>query len=497
MSNLMADSGSSAVSNLDLANYTGKVVASKGQVTVDDGQSLNLGQSLGQGQLVQTGPDSVVIIRFPDGGMLVLGHQQSIELSPRLLAMIKEAKVEEGADEGVDFDRLQQGLEGGLSLEELLPAAASAGTAPTSAGVDSAVANGVRFVLTGDDTIPLAGFETTAPSTAAADSDEPSLPIDSAPEAADDFDSVKATGIATGNVVTGLDDGEQSDANELDGNADDSGINGYAQDGNVVVAVAVGDQPALENGGVGVQLVSDKGSLTLNADGSYVYVPNRDASGFDVFTYTIIDADDDTSSATLTINIDGIPLLDIDAPNSAGGDPSTWVNTVEEGGLPGGTGGSSSTDGSFRYLPGDGLPNISIGGVPVVVAGELQTDTIQGVYGTLVITSVTPTQINYTYTLDKSADHSDSPVNERFPITIVDDDDSDDDDISADLLIQIIDDKPIAEDDTDEIDASLVATGNVISGVDVPAGDSNSQDGEADAAGADGFDGPAVVGVVA
>ncbi|WP_299773183.1 retention module-containing protein, partial [uncultured Pseudoteredinibacter sp.] len=497
------DNSNTNQANTDLANSEqavsdrGTVVAIKG-VVLDAGAAVEMGQKIGLGDQLATQAGAAIVVKFPGGGLLVLGHNQSVDIDQRLLDLIRKNEVKDSVEEGIDFDRLQQGLEEGLSLEELLPATA-AGAAPTGGGTNgSSAGTGVRFIMTGDETIPLAGFETTPPSNAFQDSDTQVDPIDSAPEAVDDLDEVTSIGIATGNVVTGI-DVASGDENTLDGNADDSGINGFGDA--IVIGVEVGDTEVelIDNSGVGVELVSDKGTLTLNADGSYNYVPNRDASGTDVFTYTIIDSDDDTSFATLTINIDGIPLLEVTDP---GENPDgTLVNTVDEAGLPNGTDAGSGvevTTGVINYLPGDGPATVTIAGVEVIDSnGQVQGTTIQGTYGTLVITSVSATQITYTYTLTDAADHSAGPVNDVFPIQIIDSDGNAADDINGNLLINIIDDTPIAEDQEDAIDSSLVATGNVITGIDIPGGDSNTSDGEADIAGADGFGAPTVVGVVA
>lgn len=45
------------------------------------------------------------------------------------------------------------------------------------------------------------------------------------------------------------------------------------------------------------------GSLNIKADGSFTYKPDKDFSGSDTFTYTIIDIFDRTSSATVTITV--------------------------------------------------------------------------------------------------------------------------------------------------------------------------------------------------
>jgi hypothetical protein len=45
------------------------------------------------------------------------------------------------------------------------------------------------------------------------------------------------------------------------------------------------------------------GTLTVDANGGYVYTPNGSGSGTDSFTYTLTDADGDSDSATLAINV--------------------------------------------------------------------------------------------------------------------------------------------------------------------------------------------------
>jgi VCBS repeat-containing protein len=84
--------------------------------------------------------------------------------------------------------------------------------------------------------------------------------------------------------------------------------------------------------------ITDKGTLVLNADGSYTYTPKPNANGQDVFTYTVSDEPSrphihglqgllygggHTDTATLTINITPVN----DAP-IAGTDPGT--TTVDE-----------------------------------------------------------------------------------------------------------------------------------------------------------------------
>ena len=91
---------------------------------------------------------------------------------------------------------------------------------------------------------------------------------------------------------------------------------------------------------------------------------------------------------------------------------------------------------------------------------------IEGDYGTLVIDSVVDGVISYTYTLNDNIDHSDGdPDSDSFGVQVVDSDGNDTDDISDTLEIAIVNDAPIAEDDTDSITEDDTSTdGNVILG---------------------------------
>ncbi|MGJ7462823.1 Ig-like domain-containing protein, partial [Halomonas sp. MA07-2] len=81
---------------------------------------------------------------------------------------------------------------------------------------------------------------------------------------------------------------------------DQLGADSRADDG-AVVGVALGDSDGGEvTGNVGSAIEGNYGTLTLNADGSFTYVANPDATGSDVFTYTLEDGDGDRATATLT-----------------------------------------------------------------------------------------------------------------------------------------------------------------------------------------------------
>lgn len=111
--------------------------------------------------------------------------------------------------------------------------------------------------------------------------------VDDIPEAFSDERSIAETGTAIeGNVLTGEADGDVADV---------SGYDGWS---NSPVSL-IGDG----NGTYGI--------LVLNPDGSYTYTRNNTGvpheGGQDVFTYQVIDADGDTHTATLTVNLVNTP----------------------------------------------------------------------------------------------------------------------------------------------------------------------------------------------
>jgi gliding motility-associated-like protein len=65
---------------------------------------------------------------------------------------------------------------------------------------------------------------------------------------------------------------------------------------------------------------TSNGSLTLNSDGTFSYVPNTDYNGFDEFTYTACDNDGNCVEATVTIIV--VPMGDDDITVAAGFSPN-------------------------------------------------------------------------------------------------------------------------------------------------------------------------------
>jgi VCBS repeat-containing protein len=120
---------------------------------------------------------------------------------------------------------------------------------------------------------------------------------DDAPVAANDTDTLDTqTLTAEGNVLSG--------AGTTSGSA---GADHFGADGpGSLTAVSGADGSDNTFDGNGNLVVHGAyGTLTIDAQGQYTYVLDNNAQDNvkDVFTYTIVDADGDTSQATLTITV--------------------------------------------------------------------------------------------------------------------------------------------------------------------------------------------------
>lgn len=67
--------------------------------------------------------------------------------------------------------------------------------------------------------------------------------------------------------------------------------------------ITVNDQQLTLTDGASVEVVGEKGTLKVNADGTYTYTAKPNASGNDTFTFHITDADGDSKEATLAVAV--------------------------------------------------------------------------------------------------------------------------------------------------------------------------------------------------
>ncbi|MFK8331342.1 retention module-containing protein [Pseudomonas sp. BJa5] len=220
------------------------------------------------------------------------------------------------------------------------------------------------------------------------------------------------------------------------------------------------------------------GTLVLAADGSYTYtldtsdpdfIAHGAGNGIETFTYTLRDADGDTSTATLRLNVSNLndPVtikgLDIEC-----GELTVYEKNLSDGSSPNGA--ALTQSGSFTITAPDGLQTLVVAGVTVIsngVGGFPQSGTTP-LGNTLTITGYDPATgvVTYTYTLVDNEAHTTGNgtfLTEGFVIVATDKDGSS---ARGTLDVNIVDDAPKAYDDvntTTATETQLILTGNVLS----------------------------------
>ena len=171
------------------------------------------------------------------------------------------------------------------------------------------------------------------------------------------------------------------------------------------------------------------GTLALSEDGSLVYNPNPDFNGFDTFKYTIADIDGTTSTGVVTIT----------------------VNSVDDNPL--------AQDDSYTVDEDNTL-------TVEVENGLLSNDDIGGDGGTLAVLLVTVPDKG-TLTLDSDGSFSYVPSadyngNDRFTYSIADSD-GDTDTATVAIIVNSVDDSPLAQDDSYSVDEDgrLIVEGSI------------------------------------
>lgn len=222
------------------------------------------------------------------------------------------------------------------------------------------------------------------------------------------------------------------------------------------------------------------GTLSIGADGAYTYTAKNDANGRDNFTYTIRDFDGDTSSAELLFGTsDGVPSI---------GDGNEQVDETNLGPLTAsgalvfnygadGPGIISAQANSFVASGSTLNGHLSFKGTPVQVSlsGNTWTGTALPLGNTVALTIFTLVLNNdgtYAFTLYDNLDHANATdpndvITLNFGAMITD---ANGDQDTGVITIQVIDDAPIARDDTVSASFNAVGTGNVL------ANDSSTED---------------------
>ncbi|MDB5340240.1 MAG: thrombospondin, partial [Planctomycetaceae bacterium] len=197
---------------------------------------------------------------------------------------------------------------------------------------------------------------------------------------------------------------------------------------------ALNDTPSADGGNVWTLTTPATGGVAVvNPNGTYTYTPNANFNGADSFTYTITDTDGSTSTATVAVTVtavDDVPVAVADTLSVAE-DSGTTSGNLATNDIPSGDGGNVWS-----------LTTPAINGVAVVNAN-----------GT------------YTYTPNANYNGADS-----FSYTITDADGDTSTAIVA-ITVALVDDVPVAVNDTLTVaEDSGLTTGNLATN-DTPSGD--------------------------
>ncbi|MEQ1775680.1 MAG: type I secretion C-terminal target domain-containing protein, partial [Burkholderiales bacterium] len=250
--------------------------------------------------------------------------------------------------------------------------------------------------------------------------------------------------VATGNVITGADTTTGVAGADTPG-ADGAKISGVSGTGGSDTTPTSGN----------FEVNGTHGTLSINENGSYTYTRSGTAPlvASDIFTYTLKDGDGDTTTATLTINIadNGVSITkpaqvngadvvvdEDDLLASRGANEAAGSDLVKE---------STTQAGTFTVTAPDGVGNLTVGGLAVVVDGVYQgngINTTTPLGNTLTITSFIAGVVTYTYTLNDNETHPNANgenfITEDLTVNLTD---SDGDSTSSTLTVKIIDDVPL------------------------------------------------------
>ncbi len=435
---------------------------------------LEVGDPVFKNELIVTSSPANVMLVLNNGEVLILGRNSELFLDGDVFE-----EVVSNSEAVADVATLQQFvLEGEFdALED--PAAGVTGSP------ESAIEEGVEIERTAAEGEVTAGFSTdyipsnTAVFGGALTNDDPF---------ADESDRGDEELKANPDVNEIFEDENSIDGNVVLGTgANLHGADQLINDVNLVIDV----------NGVAISALSDNptvipglyGSLEIKSNGSYVYYLdnthnvvqglNDGQSIEDVFVYIIRDGDNDTSSTTLTITIngqtDGPPVLEIEDVDGA--------LTVADHSVVEATG--QIITGTMTVSADAGVASVTINGTEVTAASATNPILIPGgTQGLLTVTSYDEITgvITYEFKEDGLAnDHSagDDQVEAVYNVVVTDFAGVP---VEDDLNIQILDTAPEARPDHNSVvedDVSSSVSGNVITGSNGQGIDAASTDIEA------------------
>ena len=231
---------------------------------------------------------------------------------------------------------------------------------------------------------------------------------------------------------------------------------------------------------IGGTFTGTYGTLVLNPNGTYTYTLNTSDADFkalhgggsatETFPYTLTDADGDTSTANLVLQIhNNDDPVTLDGLNVNGGELTVSEINLGDGSSPDAS--ALTQSGTFTITALDGVQTLSVGGINVVVGGVaagFPQSVVTPLGSTLTITGFNATTgvVSYSYTLADNETHptgnGTNTLPEQFAVTVVDDNGTT---ANGTLDVNIVDDLPQAVNDSNGNTASetlLTLNGNVL-----------------------------------
>jgi VCBS repeat-containing protein len=306
--------------------------------------------------------------------------------------------------------------------------------------------------------------------------------VDDVPFAKVDTDTVNVAiaSKTSGNVISGVGDADshlQADVSGADGPAHITGISN-TKSGNVAEA------------GGKFTIAGDHGTLVIDENGNYTYTvggaPLKQGDT-DKFTYQITDKDGDTSTTTLTIDVN-CPSIEQVTPGAHPGEVVVYEAGLPDGSKDGPT--TTTATGTFTIdSHNEGFSSVTVGGQAVSL-DSFKAVNIADSTGTMSITGVTNDgqghyTLSYQYTLKDNildstpgSDGHNTVVLPNYSIVATD---KSGDVATSTLKVDVVDDIPIAHDSTKSINGAG-GTFNLLLTIDL----SNSMNDSSGVAKADG-----------
>ncbi|WP_297831811.1 type I secretion C-terminal target domain-containing protein, partial [Pseudomonas sp.] len=206
---------------------------------------------------------------------------------------------------------------------------------------------------------------------------------------------------------------------------------------------------------------------TLNAHNPDFIALHGGGNGIETFTYTLKDADGDTSQANLVLNIhNNDDPVTLDCLNVRGGELTVYEKNLSTGTHPNAE--ALTQRGEFVVHAPDGLQSLNVGGINVVVGGVVQgfplsVDTVIGSVLTITGYNAETGVVSYSYTLQHNALEANgngaNSLTEHFTVVATDGDNSS---ATGVIDVKVVDDVPIAHADTAHVVEGGIVSGNVL-----------------------------------